>query len=81
MAHYIIDFMVVIDGKTTFNGLIGSASSMPGDYQPNLVKRTIENQYRIRYPNAKSVAVKIIKATLVSSSDYVQASKNFIELL
>ena len=81
MSHYIISFLVVIDGKHTEHGQIGSVSSEPGDYKPNKVKKTIDEQYRKRFPDAKSVAIKILEVVTVTSTEYVEASKKFIEFI
>ncbi len=80
MAKFIVTFQVMLDGKPhNETGTIG-VSSPTTDYYPNRVKDTVVEQYRSKFPNAKAVAVKIIKADEVTNEQYLQEAANFIEI-
>ncbi len=58
MNHYIINFQVTIDGKEIKNGTTGITSHTT-DYKPDIVKRSIEAQFRKKTPHANSISVVI----------------------
>jgi hypothetical protein len=77
--HYIIYFQATIDGKEIKTGTIG-ARSHTTDYKPQIVKRTIEDQYRRKIPHANSISVVIIDKKLVSGDEYIRAAKDFLDI-
>ena len=79
MNHFIIYFQVTIDGKEIKTGTIGSRSRTM-DYKPQIVKRTIEDQYRKKIPHANSISVIILDNKLVSREDYIRAAKDFMDI-
>jgi hypothetical protein len=79
MNHYIIDFQVTIDGKEIKTGTTG-ITSRTTDYKPEIVKRSIEAQYRRKTPHANSISVVIVDTKLVSGEDYIRAAKDFLDI-
>ena len=79
MNHYIIHFQVTIDGKEVRTGTIGSMSHTT-DYKPQIVKRTVEDQYRKKIPHANSISVVLLDKKLVSNEEYIRAAKDFLEV-
>ena len=77
MKHFVISFLVTVDGVETLAGKIGAIV----DYNPNVTKSTIERQYRKRHPQARAIAVVIIDVEPVTEEQYAVASPFFIELL
>lgn len=75
MNHYIVDFQVTIDGKKIESGTIGTT-----DYKPHMVKKIVEDQFRRNIPHANSIAVVLINKKIVSTEDYIKASKNFLQI-
>lgn len=80
MGHFVIEFIATINGLQVERGKIGSVSGDENDYQPNSVKKTIEQHYRNIIPDAKSVAVVLHNVQKVSSEQYYEQSKSFIRL-
>ena len=77
MKHFIINFAVTINGKNTYVDQIGAVV----EYNPNIMKSTITEQYRKRYPEAKTVAVVITDVEPVTKEQYDAAVTFFIELI
>ena len=76
MNHYIINFQVTIDGNEIKTGTTGITSHTT-DYKPEIVKRSIEAQYRKKTPHANSISVVLLDHRLVSGEDYIRAAKDF----
>jgi hypothetical protein len=79
MNHYIIHFQATIDGKEIKTGTTG-ITSFHTDYKPEIVKRSIEAQYRKKTPHANSISVVILDAKLVSAEDYIRYGKDFLDV-
>jgi hypothetical protein len=73
----VITFNVTIDGAKDLH--VGTIGAM-GNYNSDLIKGTIDKQYRIDNPDAKSIAVSILNVEIVPQEKYNEASKNFIRL-
>ena len=79
MYRYAVAFHVIIDGKDSELGTIGSSSNSP-DYYPNQVKQTVTDYYKRQYPDSK-IAVIIKEARqLKTEEEYQEAAKSFIDL-
>jgi len=76
MKYRVITFVGTIDGNQLEAGTIGTM----GDLNPNVIKDTVTKQYRVNNPNAKNIAIVILNVEEVTSEQYNEAAKNFIEL-
>jgi hypothetical protein len=79
MNHYIIKFLAVINGNESIKGNVGSTSRTT-DYKPNIIKDSIIAKYKKQYGNVPIAVTIIDKPQLVTSEQYKEAAKTFINL-
>jgi hypothetical protein len=79
MPKYIVTCLVTVEGVDESEAVTVGVSSPTTDYHPNRVVRTVEDQYRMKYPG-KKVAVVIHHKNEASNEEYLTASLGFIEI-
>ena len=79
MPKYIVTCLVTIEGNKQAESATVGVSSPTTDYYPNRAKRTVEDQYRQKYPG-KKVAVVIQHKSEATNDEYLKASAGFIEI-
>ncbi|NSL89334.1 hypothetical protein ECE50_021005 [Chitinophaga sp. Mgbs1] len=80
MFHFVTTYVVTIDGSNSSYGITGTTNSVD-DPKRATVKRTIEEQYRKRHPEAKHVAVVIQHIQPVDQETYYKESENFLPII
>jgi hypothetical protein len=79
MYYFIVTYQALIDGGNMQTGIIG-VDSPTNTHQPNRVKDAVKKHYRNKFPNAKNVAVVLLKKEAVTKEKYFEASPGFLKL-